>query len=126
MKTKLGLISIIVIATMCITACPALEQNARDTAAALNGAITAAQSQYQTECKSNPSEKQCLIINEAIDGQNALVTASEAYCGWSVTAPPPNPGKTPCVPVKSAQAGLQTAIANANLFITEVKGVIKP
>jgi hypothetical protein len=30
-----------------------------------------------------------------------------------------------CVPVKSAQAGLQTAVANADLFVAEIKGVIK-
>ena len=115
---------LVVVASIVLCACPASEQNARDTAAALQGVITTAQTQYGTQCKSTPTDKPCVIINQAVDGQNALVTAVEAYCGWSQTAPPPD--KTAkCTPVKSAEAGLKTAIANANLFITEVKGVIK-
>lgn len=106
-------------------ACSPVEQNARNTAAALQGALGAAQTQYQTTCATNPKQAACLTINRAVDGQNALVTAIEAYCGWSQSAPPAN-GALACVPVKSAAAGLTAATNNANLFVTELKGVIKP
>jgi hypothetical protein len=109
-----------------LIACPTtpLEQGARNTAAALQGALQAAQTQFQTTCTSNPKQTACTVINQAVAGQNALITATEAYCGWSQAVPPPSTTAT-CVPVKSAQAGLTTAIANANLFVTELKGVIQ-
>jgi hypothetical protein len=77
-----------------------------------------------TECTATPKDSPCVIINQAVAGENSLVTAVEAYCGWSVTSPPAN-GALPCVPVKSAAAGLQAAINNATLFITELKGILK-
>ena len=107
-----------------LTGCSPIEQQARNTAAALQGVIVAAQSQYLTTCTSNSSQTVCTSINNAVSGENALVTAVEAYCGWSTTNPPSDP-KAQCVPVKTAQAGLQTAIANANVFITELKGMLK-
>jgi len=119
------LLALIVVMTLAMVACSPLEQQARNTAAALQGALSAAQTQYLTQCKANPTQAACVTINRAVDGQNALVTAVEAYCGWSQSAPPPN-GTATCVPVKSAAAGLQTAVNNANLFITEVKGIIHP
>jgi hypothetical protein len=101
------------------------QSSARDTAAALKGAITAAQTQYQTQCSANPnSSPACSLILKAVSAQNALITATEAYCGWSTTSPPTDPNAT-CVPVSSAQAGLQTAIANATSFISQLKGVIQ-
>jgi hypothetical protein len=110
--------------TLALVACSPLEQQARNTAAALQGAITAAQAQFQSTCSATPTQTPCTIINQAVAGQNALVTATEAYCGWSEANPPAN-ATTACVPVKSASQGLQTAINNAALFITELKGVIK-
>src|ERR1700685_1832193 len=103
-------LSLILILTLICVACTPVEQSARNTAAALQGALTAAQAQYLTQCTANPKATSCTIINQAIAGQNALVTATEAYCGWSETAPPANPTSAPCTPVKSASAGLQTAI----------------
>lgn len=112
---------------LCAFACPSttIQSVGRDTSAALEGAIDAAQSQYLTTCKANPQQTPCTVINQAVAGQNALVTALEAYCGWSITSPPATPATTPCAPVSSAQAGLNAAISNANLFITELKGVIQ-
>jgi hypothetical protein len=54
---------------------------------------------------------------------NALVTAVETYCGWTPTLAPPDPAAT-CVPVKSAQAALQAAIANAATLALQIKGAI--
>lgn len=111
--------------TFVMLGCSPIEQQARDSAAALQGALTTAQSKYQAQCTSNPTQQACTIINQAIAGQNALITATEAYCGWSASAPPQNPATASCTPVKSAQAGLQTAINNATLFIQELKGIIQ-
>jgi hypothetical protein len=54
---------------------------------------------------------------------NALITAIETYCGWAVTAAPPDPNAA-CVPVKSAEAGLRAAIANAASLTVQIKGAI--
>ena len=116
-------LSAIALITLAMTACTPLEQSARNTAAALQGAIGAAQAKYQTTCAATPTQSACVTITKAIDGQNALVTAIEGYCGWSTAAPPAVSTQT-CVPVKSAAAGLQSAISNANLFVVELKGVL--
>lgn len=105
--------------------CPKTEQNARDAAAALRGLLTTAQTQYQTSCQANSTQTVCQSINRGVSAQNALITATESYCGWSTTAPPPDP-MTVCVPVKSAEAALKSATANANQAIAEIRGVIHP
>ena len=123
---------------LAMTGCSPLEQKARDTAAALSGSIVAAQAQYQTSCAANPKQEVCQLINRGVAGENALITAVETYCGWAPTNPsapnagapgapttaaPPDPTAT-CVPVKSAQAALQAAIANATALTLEIKGAI--
>lgn len=114
--------------TICLllvtTACSPIENKARDTAAALQGAIIAAQSQYQVPCTADNTQAACKVINKAVSGQNALVTSIEAYCGFSTTNPPADPSAK-CSPVKSAEPALQSAIANATELISEIKGVLK-
>ena len=104
-------------------ACSPLENQARDAAAALSGSIVAAQTKYQGSCTANPSQQICQAINRGVSGENALVTAVETYCGWAVTPAPPDANAT-CVPVKSAQAALQTAIANAATLTLQIKGAL--
>lgn len=104
--------------------CSPVEQQARDTAAALGGMLAVAQTQNQTVCTATPTAPVCTTINKAISAQNALVTAVETYCGWSTTTPPGD-ANAKCVPVKTAEAGLQSAISNAQVFVTELKGVVK-
>jgi hypothetical protein len=103
--------------------CPTIQGNARDVSAALGGVLTAAQTQNQA-CKVNPTMPNCILINKGIAAQNALITSAEIYCGWSPVNPPTDPN-TKCVPVKSAEAAVTAAIGNANLLITEIKGIIK-
>jgi hypothetical protein len=117
-------IVVLVAVTLATTACSPIEQNARNTAAALQGALGAAQAKYQVACTADKTQTACTTINRAIDGENALVTAIEAYCGWSTLTPPASSTQT-CVPVKGATAGLQTAINNATLFTTELTSLIK-
>jgi len=125
MKAPSPLLVATIILMVGMQGCSKLEVHARDTAGALNGAIVQAQKQHQAECNENPSQAPCVIINKAVDGQNTLITAVETYCGWSVTNPPADMTTAQCVKVGSAEAGLKTAIANADLFIAELKGVIK-
>lgn len=105
-------------------ACPAVQTDARNSAAALQGALQAAQTKYQTQCVAAPTGPACVTINKAIAGQNALITATEAYCSWNPLSPPVNPTTAQCIPVKGAQAGLEAAIGNANLFIVQLKGIL--
>jgi hypothetical protein len=106
-----------------LVGCSPVEQKARDTAAALSGSIIAAQTKYEASCAANANQEVCQLINRGVSGENALITAVETYCGWSPTLTPPDPTAV-CVPVKSMQAGLQAAIANAAALTLEIKGAI--
>lgn len=112
----------IAVMTILLAACPA-EKAARDTAAALQGSLLAAQAKYQTSCQANANQNVCQLINKGISAQNALITSTELYCGWAATNPPPDPS-TKCVPVKSAQAVLESALANARTLTIQIKGAI--
>jgi len=120
---KILIIAMIVCAVILMLGCSPIENQARDTAAALSGSIVAAQTKYQANCTANPSQQICGLINQGVSGENALITAVETYCGWSPTLAPPDATAT-CVPVKSAQAALQAAIANATALTLEIKGAI--
>ncbi len=98
-----------------------LAKTGRDTAAALSGAIESAQNKHLDECKANPTLPVCTSINRAVAAQNALITALETYCGWSVNEPPPLDSK--CVPVKSAEGALQAALNNAKPFVGQMQAV---
>jgi hypothetical protein len=104
-------------------ACSPLETQARDTAAALSGAIIAAQTKYQPDCAGTPSREICRVINRGVSGENALITSIETYCGWAITPAPADP-TAKCIPVKSAEATLQAAIANAASLTLQIKGAL--
>lgn len=113
----------ILLACLILVACQPIENNARDTAAALQGVIVAAQAKHHDACVGDPSQAVCQLINKGVAGQNALITSLETYCGWSTTAPPPDQN-TKCVPVKGAEAALKSAIANAAQLTVEIRGTI--
>jgi hypothetical protein len=121
---KYILTTVVLALALATTACSPIEMKARDTAAALQGALTVAQAQYKSTCSINPNQQVCEVINNGVSAQNGLLTAGETYCGWSVIAPPPNPDTTPCVPNKNATALLTAAIANAANLTLEIKGAI--
>jgi hypothetical protein len=112
---------------LCGFACPAnpnnLEQNARDTVASLGGLLTTAQDQNLATCTADKTQPTCVLINRGISAQNALISATETYCGMPQST---SLASTTCTPVKSAQAGLQTALDNATQLVNEIKGVVKP
>ena len=116
--------TILLVAFLLVMAgCSPLENQARDTAAALSGSIVAAQTKYQATCGANPEQEICRVINRGVSGENALITAIETYCGWSQTLTPPDPSAK-CVPVKSAEAVLQAAISNAAALTLQIKGAL--
>ena len=119
---KIGTI-IIALVAMVLVACSPIEQKARDTAALLQGSIVAAQAKYHDTCVGNASQNVCVSINRGVAGENALITAVETYCGWSTIAPPADTNAK-CVPVKSAEAALTAAIANATQLTLEIKGTL--
>ena len=115
-----------IVLTCCLfplLACSPLENQARDTAAALAGSIAAAQTKYQAACTANPTQEICQVINRGVSAQNALITGVETYCGWNTAATPPD-SSAKCVPVKSAEAALRAAIANAAALTSQIKGAI--
>lgn len=113
----------VILLCMAMVGCSPLENQARDTAAALSGSIVAAQTKYQSSCAANPAQEICKVINRGVSGENALITAIETYCGWTPTLAPPDPSAT-CVPVKSAQTALQAAISNAASLTVQIKGAL--
>lgn len=116
-------ISVLVLAILPMLGCSPLENQARDTAAALSGSIAAAQSMYQAKCAVNPAQEICQVINRGVAGENALITAVETYCGWAATVAPADP-TAKCAPVKSARATLQAAIVNAATLTLQIKGAL--
>ena len=120
---RLVLAAMVVISVLAMTGCSPLENQARNTAAALSGSIVAAQLEYQASCMANPRQEICELINQGVSGENALITTIEGYCGWSETLAPPDPTAS-CVPVKSAEGALRAAIANAASLTVQIKGAI--
>lgn len=120
---KLFSVVTLIVPLLFLTACSPLEQQARNTAAALQGTLVAAQAKYHDTCVSNPSQNVCQKINNGVSAENALITSVETYCSWSPTAPPSDPNAT-CTPVKTAQGALTAAIANAATLTLELKGVL--
>ena len=114
----------VLMSLLVLVGCPKLESNARDTAAALGSVLSQAQAQYQLQCQTDKTQKVCTVINHGIDAQNLLITSVEAYCGWTAGQVPGDPNAK-CIPVKSATQGLQSAVNNANQFITELKPLIQ-
>ena len=114
---------LVVIALLPMVGCSPVENQARDTAAALSGSIITAQTKYQASCAANPGQEICQVINRGVSGENALLTAVETYCGWSATLAPPD-ASAKCMPVKSAEAALQAAIANAAEMTLQIKGAL--
>lgn len=88
----------------------------RDTAAASQGAIIAAQAQ----CSATPSAKVCTYLPQAISAQNLLVTSLETACGWSPNLPPVDPNAK-CVVVQGALPALTAATQNIQTVLLELK-----
>ena len=117
------MVVLLVVCILPMVACSPLETQARDTAAALSGAIVAAQTKYQASCAGKPSQEICQVINRGVSGENALITSIETYCGWAVVPAPADP-TAKCVPVRSASRALQAAIANAASLTLQIKGAL--
>ena len=107
-----------------IAGCPGgqpAEKNARDTIAVATGLIQSAQTEYKAECTALPTAPKCVLINDAVHGQNAAITATEAYCNFQVNV---SLSTDVCQPVKSAAGALTSAIANLANFVGEIKAIM--
>lgn len=107
----------------CLLGCSP-EQTARDAIAAATGTIAKAQTQHQAECQVNPAAGTCVLINRAVNAQNAAMTGLETYCGWRLSGVLPDRGAV-CTPNGSALNTLNVALSNLKQITTEVKGVVK-
>ncbi len=117
------MVSLLLFGLLPMVGCSPLENQARDAVAALSGSIVAAQTKYQTTCATNPGQEVCQVINRGVSGENALITAIETYCGWAPSLAPPD-AAAKCVPVRSAETALRSAIANAATLTLQIKGAI--
>lgn len=116
----LGLIGLVMLAT---TGCPPIEVTTR------NG-LTASYTFLSQELMSHPechggalTPTVCKVIHDAIVAHNSVISAEETYCGGTPAAGVESfDNGGPCVPVKSAQDGLKSALANLNQLITDLKG----
>lgn len=98
------------------------EKSARDTIAAATGAIQSAQTEYKAECIAAPTAPKCVLINDAVHGQNAAITSLEAYCGFQVNLSLPT---DTCTPVKTAVGAMTAAIGNLHNFIGEIQAIMQ-
>jgi len=120
---RAGIVVLLSCLMLAMLGCSAVEDQARDAAAALSGSIVAAQTKYQATCTANPGQEISQVINRGVSGENALITAVETYCGWAQSVAPPDPTEA-CVPVRSAEGALRAAIANAAQLTLQIKGAL--
>jgi hypothetical protein len=120
---KLVLCSLIAVLTLASVGCSPLEQQAYKSVVAANAFIKAEKAQHP-ECATNPSAAICQNFQKATSAKDLLIDAIEQYC----SSPDFDAGK-PCVK-PSGQAGdiakqqLQSAVANLNQVLTDVKGAV--
>lgn len=123
MKKLFSLVLVVAFA-IAETGCSPLEVKARDTSAALNGAVTTAIGQYSDTCRANESQVPCQTIIRAAGVLDVLLTADETYCGWAAGQAKIDPNAV-CVPNKSATGLLTVATENAVMATAEIVVIIK-
>lgn len=98
-----------------------------DTLAAAQGFIGQAQKNHQAECSVDPSKSfPCQTINQAVDAQNAAISALEVYCQLPVAPDPAtlaNMGTKACNENPAAKDVLVSAIANVSQILASYKSL---
>jgi|ERR1041384_6759510 hypothetical protein len=108
-----------------LAGCPP-EKDARDAIAAAHGVITAAQAQWTTTCRAQPTQAKCQAVNKLIQAQHLAADALTTYCGGvPPTGTPTYLDGGPCTPVTSAGGALRSAIQNMNSIVNDVNGLLK-
>jgi hypothetical protein len=108
--------------------CQPIEDTAFQAAATAQGFITQAQANHGEECRADRTRPVCVKINEAVDAQNLLVDAIEAYCNFPVRPTPEelkNYSSSTCAKNAGARERLQLAIRNMQVVIRDVKEAIQ-
>lgn len=95
----------------------------RNAIAAANGAIAQAQAEYLADCTANPSLAECRTINDAVKLHTTAVIGMETYCGFELNKPLPDP-TAPCVPVKTAAAGLKITVTNLTAIVGQINALV--
>jgi len=109
-----------ILALLLLSGCGSVEQSARNVIVASSAVLSTAQSEFKAVCTVAPTQTVCVAINKAGAAENLAIDSLEAYCGFTATSDP----STVCVPVASAQAALQAAVANLNQLITDLKPLL--
>lgn len=112
-----------------LAACTPPEMTARDGIAGAKGALQYLQSdaQYGLTCKADPAQPVCRNINRGVAAQNFAIDALMVYCGGPSFDAGTGPCQPPSGPAKQAALDkLNSAMANMNAIITDLKKVVKP
>ena len=102
-----------------LVGCGPLETKARDTIAGMKGLLDSEQAARKAQCSVDPSAPVCQALIRGAGAENALVTATETYCGWSTLTPPTLDAV--CAPNKALAPALKNSIDNALRIISEIK-----
>jgi hypothetical protein len=98
--------------------CQPVEVSARDGIAAFRGYLVSAQSRHTLECiQAKGALPICDTLRRADASLNVAKDALELYCGWTPHSEP----QATCEKNKSAQAALNTALANMQKMSTDIK-----
>lgn len=101
------------------------EQAARDAIAGAHGFVVSAKATWGDSCRADATQVKCTSTNKLIDAEHLAATALGTYCGG--TAAPAVASYSAggaCVPVKSAEQALLSAVMNMNAIVEDVKSLL--
>lgn len=121
---KLSLVLVFVLVTL---ACPhqPLEQAARDGIAQAKGMLDDAKGRHP-ECQvaDNAASKVCKVLKTATSAKDTLIDALSLYCaGTPATGDKSFDDGGPCVPDKSVEPKLNSALHSLDQIMADVKGL---
>lgn len=104
-----------------IAGCNSFASQARDSIAAFNGYLTAAQAKHTGECIVSKGELPvCDTLRRSDAAENAAIDALEAYCQIPPHTTFTGAGAS-CKPVTSLQGGLTAALAGISALTPDIK-----
>lgn len=118
MTKRLALVPLL-LGTLILTACPPIQETARDGVATAKGYLDAAKA-HHPEC-STPQVNVgvCDLLSRATGAKDAVIDAVNVYC----TSPSYDQTGGVCVPNKSAKPKLDAALRDLNQILADVKKI---
>jgi hypothetical protein len=108
-----------------LTGCPKPEVLARDGIAAAHGYVVYGQTEWLLECKGNPLQSKCVLINRLIVAEHITADALAIYCsGTPLNGIAPYAQGGPCEPVKTAMPALQASLVNIQDLVTQIRAFL--